>query len=61
MRLNEPFTVAHIVMALFYAALLICYSINEGEFSGRKVLIAVTVVNGVIDIAIPCLICNIIY
>ncbi len=48
-------------MVVIYAALLIWCAISQSATQTVKLVTAVTVLNGVLDTVIPCLICNIIY
>ncbi len=63
LSLNQSFTIAHIVIVVVYAALLIWYPFipNTQWLLHYALVITVTILNGLMDIVIPCLICNIIY
>ena len=48
-------------MVLIYAALLIWCAIAQSSSQANRLVIAVTVLNGLMDTIISCLICNIVY
>jgi hypothetical protein len=48
-------------MVVIYAALLIWCAIAKSTSQANRLVIAVTVLNGLMDTIISCLICNIVY
>jgi len=61
MELNLPFTAAHIVLLLILAALMVWWVFSSDEEVRLKIEMPITILNGLLDIIISCLIMNIVH